>query len=49
MPFAVIATATDSSVGLVAVGLAAVVGGICAIASARKTGFGVQTAMSEPV
>jgi hypothetical protein len=45
----VIATATDSSVGLVAVGLAAVLGGIVAISASRKSGFGVQIAMSEPL
>jgi hypothetical protein len=45
----VIAIATDSSVGLVAVGFVAVIGGLVAIGSARKSGFGVQISMTEPV
>jgi hypothetical protein len=45
----VIAIAMDSSVGLVAVGLAAVIGGLVAIGSAHKNGLGVQISMSEPV
>jgi hypothetical protein len=45
----VIAIVTDSSPGLVVVGLVAVIGGLGAIFSARKPGFGVQVALSEPV
>jgi hypothetical protein len=44
----VIAIAADSSVGLVALGLVAVIGGIVAMSFARKGGFGVRIAMSEP-
>jgi hypothetical protein len=45
----VIAIAIDSNAGFVAVGLMAVIGGLGAIFSARKSGLGVQVAMSELV